>query len=51
MIVIPAVVGALGTISTSFEKYIAAIGIEMCVEHTQKNPAVLRTAKILRLGC
>ena len=29
VIVIPAVVGALGTISTSFEKYIAAIGIEM----------------------
>ena len=29
VIVIPAVAGALGTISTSFEKYIAAVGTEM----------------------
>ena len=36
VIVIPVVVGALGAISTDFEKYIAAIGIEMKVEHAQK---------------
>ena len=36
VIVIPVVVGALGAISTDFEKYIAAIGIEMRVEHAQK---------------
>ena len=36
VIVIPIVVGALGAISTGFEKYIAAIGIEMRVEHAQK---------------
>ena len=29
VIVIPAVVGALGVISTGFEKYVAAIGIEL----------------------
>ena len=56
VIVIPIVVGALGAISTGFEKYIAAIGIEMRVEHVQKNPektALLGTAKILKLvlGC
>ena len=33
VIVIPVVVGALGTISTGFEKYIVAIEIEMRVEH------------------
>ena len=36
MIVIPVVVGALGEISTSLEKYIAAMGIEMRIEHVQK---------------
>ena len=36
VIVIPAVVGALGATSTGFEKYSAAIGIEMRVEHAQK---------------
>ena len=38
--------------STGFEKYIAAIGIEMRVEHAQKT-ALLGTARILRLvlGC
>ena len=56
VIVIPVVVGALGAISTGFEKYIAAIGIEMRGEHAQKNPektALLGTAKILKLvlGC
>ena len=56
VIVIPVVVGALGAISTGFEKYIAAIGIEKRIEHAQKNPqktALLGTAKILKLvlGC
>ena len=36
VIVIPVVVGALGAISTGFQKYVAAIGIEMKVEHAQK---------------
>ena len=47
--VIPVVVGALGAISTGFEKY---IGIKMRVEHAQKT-ALLGTARILRLvlGC
>ena len=42
------VAGALGAILTGFEKYIAAIGIEMKVEHAQKT-ALLGTARILRL--
>ena len=42
------VTGALGAILTGFEKYIAAIGIEMKVEHAQKT-ALLGTARILRL--
>ena len=52
VIVIPVVVGTLGALSTSFEKYIAAIEIEMRVEHAQKT-ALLMTARILRLvlGC
>ena len=33
VIVIQEVVGALGSISTGFEKYVEAIGIEMRVEH------------------
>ena len=37
MTVIPVVLGALGVISTGFEKYIAATGIEMRVERVQKN--------------
>ena len=50
VIVIPVVVGTLGALSTFFEKYIAAIGIEMRVEHAKKT-ALLVTARILRLGC
>ena len=52
VIVIPVVVGALGAVSNGFEKYIAAIGIELRVEHAQK-AALLGTARILRLvlGC
>ena len=51
-IVITVVVGALGAISTGFEKYIAATGIELRVEHAQKT-VLSRTAGILRLllGC
>ena len=49
VIVIPVVVGALGAIPTGFEKYIAAIGIEMRVQHAQKT-ALLGTARILRLA-
>ena len=48
VIVIPVVVGALGAISTGFEKYIEAIEIEMRVEHAQK-AALLGAARILRL--
>ena len=36
VIVIPVVLGALGAISTGFEKYLATIRIEMRVEHAQK---------------
>ena len=36
VILISVVVGALGAISTGFEEYIVAIGIEMRVEHAQK---------------
>ena len=36
VIVIPVAVGELGAISTGFEKYIAATGIEMRVEHAHK---------------
>ena len=37
VILTPVVAGALGAISTGFEKYIAAIGIEMRVEHSKKH--------------
>ena len=52
VIVIPVVVDTLGAISTGFEKHIAATGIKMRVEHSQKT-ALLGTARILRmvLGC
>ena len=33
----PLVIGALGTISTGLEKYVAEIGIDMNVAHAQKN--------------
>ena len=48
VVVIPVTVGPLGAISTGFEKNIAAIGIEMRVEHTQKAALLVKT-KILRL--
>ena len=49
VIVIEVVVGALGAILSGFEKYIAAIKIEMGIEHAEKT-ALLGTSKILRLG-
>ena len=48
VIVIPIVVHALGAILSGFEKYIAATGIKMRVEHAQKR-ALLGTVRILRL--
>ena len=52
VVVIPIVVGALGTITTKFEKYIESIGIEIRIEHVQKS-ALLETARIIRevLSC
>ena len=49
---IPIVVGALGTITTKFEKYIESLGIEIRIEHVQKS-ALLGTARIIRkvLSC
>ena len=50
--VISVAVGALGAISSGFEKYIAAIRIAMRIENAQKT-ALFGAAKILRLvlGC
>ena len=52
VIVILVVVGALGVISTDFEKYVLEIEIEMRLEHAQKN-ALLVTLRFFRLvlGC
>ena len=52
VIVISVAVGALGAISSGFEKYIAAIRIAMRIENAQKT-ALFGAAKILRLvlGC
>ena len=36
VIAVAVVVGALGAISTGFEKYVPATGIETKVEHAQK---------------
>lgn len=50
--VIPVVVGALGATPTGFEKYVAAFGFDMEVEHARET-ALLGTEKISRLvlGC
>ena len=50
--VIPIVVGALGTITIKFEKYIESLGIEVRIEHVQKS-ALLGAARIIRkvLSC
>ena len=51
-VVIPIVVGALGTITAKFEKYIESFGIEIRIEYVQKS-ALLGTARIIRkvLSC
>ena len=46
VVVIPIVVGALGTITTKFEKYIESLGIEIRIENVQKS-ALVRTARII----
>ena len=52
VVVIPIVVGALGTTATKFEKYIESFGIEIRIKHVQKS-ALLGTARIIRkvLSC
>ena len=47
VVVIPIIVGALGTVSQDIEKYIAQIGVAIRVEQLQKT-ALLGTARILR---
>ena len=46
--VIPIVVGALGTISNQFEKFMKEVGKHSRVEHVKKT-AILGTTGILRL--
>ena len=52
VVVIPIVVGALGTITTKFEKSIESLGTEIRIEHIQKS-ALLGTTRIIRkvLSC
>ena len=52
VVVFPIVVGALGTITTKFEKYIERVGIKIRIEHVQKS-ALLGTVRIIRkvLSC
>ena len=45
--VIPIVVGALGTVTAKFEKYIERLGIEIRIEHVQKS-VLLGTARIIK---
>ena len=47
VIVIPIIVGALGTVSKDLENYIEQLGITIWLEHLQKT-ALLGTARILR---
>ena len=47
VVVIPIVVGALGTITTKFEKYIESLGIEIRTEYIQKS-ALLGPTRIIR---
>ena len=47
VVVIPIVVGALGTIAAKFEKCIKSLGMEIRTEHLQKS-ALLGTARITR---
>jgi len=48
VLVIPIVVGALGAVSTRFQKFVKDIGITLKIEYAQKT-ALLGTARILRL--
>ena len=47
VVVISIVVGALGTITTKFEKYMESLGIEMKIEHVQES-ALFGTARIIK---
>ena len=47
VVVILIVVGALGTITTKFDKYIESLGMEIRIEHVQKS-ALLGTPRIIR---
>ena len=47
VIVIPIIVGALGTMSKDLENYIEQLGVTIRLEHLQKT-ALLGTARILR---
>ena len=46
-VVIPIAVGALGTITPKFEKYIESLEIEIRIEHIQKS-ALLGIARIIK---
>ena len=46
VVLIPIVLGTLGTITTKFEIYIESLRIEIRIEHVQKS-ALLGTAKII----
>ena len=47
VVVILIIVGALGTLTSKFGKYIESLGIEIRIEHVQKS-AFLGTARIIR---
>ena len=46
IVVISVVLGALETLSITFEKYVESLGIEIRIEHVQKS-ALLGTARII----
>ena len=46
VVLIPIVLGTLGTTTTKFEMYIESLRIEIRIEHVQKS-ALLGTAKII----
>ena len=47
VVVIPIVVGVLGTVTTKFEKYIQSLGIDIRIGRVQKS-TLLETTKIIR---
>ena len=47
VIVVPVVIGALGTVSVNFKEYMKRIGVNVRLEVIQKT-ALLGTVKILR---